>query len=434
MENNVSNQLVGSQNDKTLRDKLRRQKFGWFTMLFYGIGNVFWAYANNYRYYVNGIHKNVLNPAVGAVAGAFWITVIRETFYLFLFLIYAGPNLFIRRFKDTFTKGGRWMILAVFVNFIGNVMLATGYVFLVTAAFAGTIETSFIIFTFLATYFIFKQKLNKHTIIGITLLIFLLAALTYVQINKQGLKGEITKQLIGTLLIMLAQLGYMGKNIISEFVFKHKLLDVEGVQFMATFWSPFVALIGTLVFLPILQPILVASTMAEHSIHYAYLDASPFMLFIWMLRYWEILVIVFSASIFLLSGRNSQYQMTRVSGAALSNVFYQAKLVVQTLGTVIAYSIVIAISHTAFPVKTGNVTNPWIILTGGYFALWYYWVLIFTQVVVIVYTCIAGQPKFEENQHRYRKEKGIKDEAIDYSITDNIGISRRRRKHLSQLK
>jgi hypothetical protein len=52
--------------------------------------------------------------------------------------------------------------------------------------------------------------------------------------------------------------------------------------------------------------------------------------------------------------------MTRISGAALSNVFYQAKLIVQTVGTVIAYAIVIAIAHTAFPVKftPAAIANP----------------------------------------------------------------------------
>ena len=390
---------------KQLWSSMKRQKFGWLTMLFYGIGNVFWAYANNYRAVVDTAHKSVLNSAVGAVAGAFWITVIRETLYLLLFVIYAGPNLFIRRFKDTFTKGGNWMVLAVFVNFLGNVMLATGYVFLVTAAFSGSIATSFIVFTFLATFFIFKQKLHYQTIIGIVVLIGFLVGLTFVQIHHSGIKGQAMKQIIGAALVMGAQIGYMAKNVISEYVFKHKLLDVEGVQFMATFWSPFIALIGTIIFLPILQPILVAATATSGGIHYAYLDSSPFMLFIWMMQRWEILVIVFAASLFLLTGRNCQYQMTRISGAALSNVFYQAKVIVQAVGTVIAYSIVVSIAKTAWPVDV-HTTNPWHILSGGYFALWYYWVLIVGQVIAVVYTCLAGQPKFEQDQQKYRKSKG----------------------------
>jgi hypothetical protein len=74
-----------------------------------------------------------------------------------------------------------------------------------------------------------------NTIIGIFVLIGFLVGLTTVQIEFSGIKGVVGKQLIGAALIMGAQLGYMAKNVISEYVFKNKLLDVEGVQFMATF-------------------------------------------------------------------------------------------------------------------------------------------------------------------------------------------------------
>jgi hypothetical protein len=45
------------------------------------------------------------------------------------------------------------------------------------------------------------------------------------------------------------------------------------------------------------------------------------------------------ASVFLLAGRNFQYANTMISGASISNIFYQGKLIVTTVFGVIVFAI-----------------------------------------------------------------------------------------------
>lgn len=85
---------------------------------------------------------------------------------------------------------------------------------------------------------------------------------------------------------------------------------------------------------------------------------------------------VFIASIFLVTGRNFGYFTIKVSGAGTASAYNKSKLFVQSLLTVLAWSIVFAITKSSYPVVDVHssdaaylsdhadvIKNPWLLIT-----------------------------------------------------------------------
>jgi drug/metabolite transporter (DMT)-like permease len=68
--------------------------------------------------------------------------------------------------------------------------------------------------------------------------------------------------IIGMLLMLLANLGYLVKNIFTEYVYKNRLLDTQTTQLFATFYAFVVGLIIVPTFFFVLQPLLLGNVSA----------------------------------------------------------------------------------------------------------------------------------------------------------------------------
>jgi hypothetical protein len=120
-----------------------------------------------------------------------------------------------------------------------------------------------------------------------------------------------------------------------------------------------------------------------------------------------------------------------ISGASISNIFYQGKLIVTTVFGVIVFAIWGAIGGSLFPYVdkiTGQNKSFSGLIHQFHLDNWFYWVLIFLLFFSIVYTVISGQKNFEKHTHEYRKKRNVKhkkefkNDKYEYNIYENKSL------------
>ena len=380
--------------------------------MFYGIGTIlggfstaFLILANNS--FIKGSNSAKLKGFINISAGL-WMTLIREMIFMIMFLIFYGiknPKVF-KNIKYSFSRGGRLIIYSVICNFVGDVAGIVGIVLLLgNTSLSSVFETSFIIFTFIVASFTFKHKFNWKSFVGVICVTMFMLGIFFVNFYNHETKSSVggIQSLIGMLLMFLANIGYLLKNILTEYVYKNRLLDTQTTQLFATFFAFLVGLIIVPMFFFIFQPLLLGKV-----------SVLPWQLLphIIFSNYGGVLITGIVASIFLLAGRNFQYANTMISGASVSNIFYQGKLIVVTVFAVVTFAIWGAIGHgSLFPYTNDNtgigLTFSEIMKKFNY-DNWIYWILIFLLFFSIVYTVLSNQDKYEKNTYEYRKKRNVK--------------------------
>ena len=410
---------------------IKKQKYGWFTSLFYGIGTILGGFSTAFLILANNSFvKNTGNVTAKMkgfvnISAGLWMTLVREMIFMIMFFIFYGiknPKIF-KNLKYSFSRGGRLIIYSVIFNFVGDVAGLIGIVLLLgNTSLSSVFETSFIIFTFIVASFTFKHKFNWKSFIGVMCVTIFMLGIFFVDFyNHDDSQGNAAgmQALIGMLLMFLANVGYLLKNIMTEYVYKNRLLDTQTTQLFATFYAFVVGLIIVPLFFFTFQPLLLGN-----------ISALPWKLLpqIVTSNYGGVVIMGVIASVFLLTGRNFQYANTMISGASVSNIFYQGKLIVVTILAVPAYAILSAISGSVYPyTHTGSENGLSFsnIMAKFNYDNWIYWVLIFLLFFSIIYTVLANQDKYEKNTYEYRKKRNVKrkkefaDDKFEKDIYDN---------------